>query len=197
MGSFAANWLVPRLSSFSRQHPDIDVALETEARIVDLRREPIDLAIRHGLGDYPGLDATWLMAPELIVVASPECLRSGPPITKPADCLAFPLLHDMDRADWRLWFEVQGVDAPQDLKGPSFSDDHLMVRAAASGQGLALVRDVYVDDDLRAKRVVQALTVRSSARFAYYAVATSEALQRPAVRHFRDWLVKEASENPV
>ena len=197
MGSFAANWLVPRLSSFSRQHPDIDVALETETRIVDLRREPIDLAIRHGLGDYPGLEATWLMAPELIVVASPGCLRSGRPITKPADCLAFPLLHDMDRTDWRLWFEVQGVDAPQDLKGPSFSDDHLMVRAAASGQGLALVRNVYVDDDLRARRLVQPLTVRWPTRFAYYAVATSEALQRPAVRHFRDWLVKEASENPV
>jgi LysR family glycine cleavage system transcriptional activator len=52
------------------------------------------------------------------------------------------LLNDIDRTDWRLWFEAQGVDAPQDLKGLSFSDDHLMVKAAASGQGLALVRNV-------------------------------------------------------
>ena len=197
MASFAASWLVPRLSRFSRQHPDIDVALETDTRIVDLRREPIDLAIRHGLGDYPGLDASWLMAPELIVVASPACLRSGPPIRAPADCLAFPLLHDMNRTDWRLWFEAQGVDAAKDLKGSSFSDDHLLARAAVSGQGLALVRNVYVDDDLRAGRLVRALNFRWPTRFAYYAVATSEALQRPILRHFRDWLVREASENPV
>jgi LysR family glycine cleavage system transcriptional activator len=137
------------------------------------------------------------MAPELIVVASPELLRSGRPVTTPADCLAFPLLHDMDRTDWRLWFEAQGVDAPQDLKGPSFSDDHLVVRAAVAGQGLALVRNVYADDDLRANRLVQALTVRWPTQFAYYAVATPSALQRLAVRYFRDWIAAEARENPV
>jgi LysR family glycine cleavage system transcriptional activator len=197
MGSFAANWLVPRLSSFSRQHPDIEVALETESRLVDLRREPIDLAIRHGLGNYPGLEATWLMAPELIIVASPDLLRSSLPIETPKDCLAFPLLHDIDRTDWRLWFEAQGVDAPQELKGPSFSDDHLMVKAAVSGQGLALVRNVYADDDLRANRLVKAIAVRWPTRFAYYAVATSEALQRPAVRHLRNGLAREATDNPV
>jgi LysR family glycine cleavage system transcriptional activator len=142
MASFAANWLVPRLSNFSRQHPDIEVALEIESRLVDLRHEPIDPAIWHGLGNYPGLEATWFVAPELIIVASPELLRPSPPIKTPANCLAFPLLNDIDRTDWRLWFEAQGVDAPQDLKGPSFSDDHLMVKAAASGQGLALVRNV-------------------------------------------------------
>lgn len=192
MGSFAANWLVPRLPNFSQLHPDVDIALETESRIVDLRREPIDLAIRHGLGDYPGLETVRLMAPEMIVVASPDLLRSRPPIETPGDCLAFPLLHDMDRADWRLWFTAQGVKPPHDLKGPSFSDDHLMVRAAVSGQGLALARNVYAEDDLRAGRLVRAIAVQCPTRFAYYAVSTSEALQKPAVLHFRRWLVETA-----
>jgi LysR family glycine cleavage system transcriptional activator len=193
MGSFAANWLVPRLPGFSRRSPDIDVALETESRTVDLRREPVDLAIRHGLGDYPGLDAVWLMAPELIVIASPELLRPRPPIRTAADCLAFPLLHDGDRADWRLWFQAQDVEPPHDLKGPSFSDDHLIVRAAVSGQGLALVRDVYADDDLRAGRLTRAIQVQWPTRFAYYAVSAAEALQKPAVRKFREWLVEETA----
>ncbi|CAN7360017.1 LysR substrate-binding domain-containing protein [Pararhizobium sp. LjRoot238] len=194
MSSFAANWLVPRLHGFSRLHPDIDVVVETDGSIVDLKREPIDLAIRHGLGNYPGVEAVRLMAPELIVVASPELLRSRSPIETPADCLAFPLLHDADRADWRLWFEAQGVAMPHDLRGPSFSDDHLMVRAAVSGQGLALVRNVYADDDLRAGRLAQAIAVKWPTRFAYYAVSTTEALQRPTVRCFREWLIGEAGE---
>jgi len=192
MASFAANWLVPRLPRFSALHPGIDIELETDSRLVDLRREPVDLVIRHGLGDYPGLVAVPLVAPELIVVASPSLLRARAAIETPADCLAFPLLHDTERADWRLWFAAHGVPAPAHLGGPSFSDDHLTVKAAVAGQGLALVRDAYADDDLRAGRLVKAISARWPTAFAYYAVGTAQALQRPVVRRFRDWLVEEA-----
>lgn len=192
MASFAANWLVPRLSRFSKLHPGIDIELETDSRLVDLKREPVDMAIRHGLGDYSGLVAVPLVAPEMIVVASPSLLEARAPVEKPADCLAFPLLHDMERADWRLWLEAHGVPAPARLEGPSFSDDHLAVKAAVAGQGLALVRDTYADDDLRTGRLVKAISVRWPTAFAYYAVSTAQALQRPAVMRFRDWLVEEA-----
>lgn len=193
MASFAANWLVPRLPRFSKLHPHIDIELETDSRLVDLKREPVDMAIRHGLGDYPGLIAAPLIAPELIVVASPSLLQGRAVIETPADCLAFPLLHDMDRADWRLWFEAHGVQAPAQLSGPSFSDDHLMVKAAATGQGLALVRDTYADDELRTGRLVRAISIQWPTNFAYYVVSTVESLQRPTVTHFRDWLVSEAA----
>jgi|FEC22Drversion2_1045045.scaffolds.fasta_scaffold01371_8 LysR family transcriptional regulator, glycine cleavage system transcriptional activator len=192
MSSFAASWLVPRLSSFSRRHSEIDVSLEIESRVVDLSREPVDLAIRHGNGDYPGLVVAWLMAPALIVVASPALLKSRAPIRAAADCLGFPLLHDSDRADWRLWLETQAVKVPRGLKGPSFSDDHLMVKAAVAGQGLALVRDLYADDELRAGRLVRAIDVQWPTSFAYYVVCTKESLQKPAVRRFRKWLIEEA-----
>jgi len=192
MPSFAATWLVPRLARFAQRYPDIEIAVETGTRPVDLRREPIDLAIRHGLGKYPGLDATLLVAPELIVVASPDLLKDRAPLKVPADCLAFPLLHDFNRQDWPLWFEAHGVAAPNCKKGPAFSENHLIVRAAVAGQGLALVRDIYAEDDLRSKKLVRPLIVNWPVRFAYYVVATSDALQKLAVRRFRDWLVEEA-----
>ncbi|MGA8758373.1 MAG: LysR substrate-binding domain-containing protein [Stellaceae bacterium] len=192
--SFATGWLVPRLAMFGRLYPDIEIAVEAGTRPVDLKREPIDLAIRHGLGKYPGLESTWLVAPELIVVASPDLLKNRAPLKRPADCLSFPLLHDFNRQDWPLWFEAHGVTAPQAKKGPAFSESHLSVRAAVAGQGLALVRDIYVDDDLRSLRLVKALTVNWPLQFAYYAVATAEAMQKPAVRRFRDWLVEEARQ---
>jgi LysR family transcriptional regulator, glycine cleavage system transcriptional activator len=192
--SFAATWLVPRLAMFAKCYPDIEIAVEAGARRVDLKREPIDLAIRHGLGKYPGLESTWIIAPEFIVVASPDLLKHRAPLKRAADCLAFPLLHDFNRQDWPLWFEAHGVDAPHAKKGPAFSESHLIVRAAVAGQGLALVRDIYVDDDLRSQRLVKALTVNWPLQFAYYAVATAEAMQKPAVRRFRDWLVEEARQ---
>jgi LysR family glycine cleavage system transcriptional activator len=192
--SFAATWLVPRLAKFTGRYPDIEIAVETGVRPVDLTREPVDLAIRHGLGKYPGLEATWFVAPELIVVASPEFLKGCAPLKGPADCLAFPLLHDFNRQDWPFWFEAHGVAAPNCKKGPAFSENHLIVRAAVAGQGLALIPDIYADDDLRSKKLVKALTVNWPVQFAYYAVATSEALQKPAVRRFRDWLVEETRQ---
>jgi len=194
MPSFAATWLVPRLATFAGRHPDIEIAVEAGVRPVDLKREPIDLAVRHGLGKYPGLEATWLIAPELIVVASPDLLKYRAPLKRPADCLAFPLVHDFNRQDWPLWFEAHGVAAPHGKKGSAFSENHLIVRAAVAGQGLALVRDIYADHDLRSKKLVKALTVNWPVQFAYYAVTTSEALKKPAVRRFRDWLVEEARQ---
>jgi LysR family glycine cleavage system transcriptional activator len=195
MPSLAATWLVPRLATFARLHPDIEIAVETGVRQVDLKREPVDIAIRHGLGRYPGLETIRLAAPELIVVASPGLLGTHTPLKAPADCLAYPLLHDLNRQDWPLWFEAHGVVAPHCKKGPAFSENHLIVRAAVAGQGLALVRDIYAEDDLRSKKLIKALTVNWPVQFAYYAVATAEALQKPAVRRFRDWLVEEARQD--
>jgi LysR family glycine cleavage system transcriptional activator len=194
MPSFAATWLVPRLAMFAQRYPGVEIAVETGSRPVDLKREPIDLAIRHGLGKYPGLEAIRLVAPELIVVASPDLLKKRAPLKWPADCLAFPLLHDLNRQDWPLWFEAHGVAAPNCKKGPAFSENHLIVRAAVAGLGLALVRDIYAEDDLRAKKLVKPLTVNWPVQFAYYVVATSEALQKPGVRRFRDWLKEEARQ---
>src|SRR5262249_15501387 len=153
---------------FSEMYPDIEVVVEASKQTVDLNREPVDLAIRHGLGKYPGLEAFWLIVPELLVVASPGLIKHGPPLHKPADCLSYHLLHRSDRRDWALWFEAHGVNAPQGKKGLAFSDDHLIVQAAVAGQGLALVRDVYAEDSLHLRKLVRVLSGRWPVQFAYY-----------------------------
>jgi len=53
--TLAAKWLVPRLASFRAAHPDIDVRICASMRLVDLARAGIDVAIRHGRGDWSGL----------------------------------------------------------------------------------------------------------------------------------------------
>ncbi|MFG5382623.1 LysR substrate-binding domain-containing protein [Yoonia sp. R2-816] len=73
--TFAHSMLVSSIGRFADAHPNINVTVETEDRLVDLRSEPIDLAIRHGLGQYPGLVSEWLCSPELVLVASPALLK--------------------------------------------------------------------------------------------------------------------------
>jgi LysR family glycine cleavage system transcriptional activator len=193
--SFAASWLVPRLGRFTSRHPDIEVRVEATPGLVDLRRDRVDVAIRHGLGSYPGLVTELLMAPVFLPVASPGLLTKGPPIRKPADCLAYPLLQDSDRADWPLWFKALGVaDDPRIERGPSFDDDFLLIRAAEAGQGLALVRDVYAREEIAAGRLALVLDRSWPTDFAYYVVTRPEAASRAPLAEFIDWLKSEAMD---
>jgi LysR family glycine cleavage system transcriptional activator len=192
--AFAASWLVPRLGRFTSAHPDIEVRVEATSTLVDLARDRVDIALRHGLGEYPGYESRRLMAPVLLPVASPKLLASGPPIRHPGDCLAFPLLQDSDRADWSLWLEALGVEDARSERGPSFEDDVLLIRAAASGQGIALVRDIYAREELETGRLALALDKPWPTRFAYYAVIRPKAADRPGpIASFLEWLEREAA----
>ncbi len=197
VATFAAAWLVPRLGRFNQRHPHIEVRVEATSALVDLRRDRVDVALRHGLGDYPGLQVTRLMAPVLVPVASPALMAGQPPIAAPADCLRYPLLHDTDRADWPLWLAAHGAqdgsaDAARALRGSAFEDDFLLIRAAEAGQGLALVPQLYAQEEIAAGRLVQVLDLPWPARFAYYLVARRDAATRPAVQAFMAWISEEA-----
>lgn len=195
--SFASSWLVPRLAGFRARHPDIEVRVEATGALVDLHRDPVDIALRHGLGDYPGLESIPLLAPVLLPVASPALLAGGPALHAPEDCLHYPLLQDADRADWALWLQAHGIEADnRSRRGPSFDEDLLLVRAAASGQGIALVQAQHAEDDLRSGRLVVALDRAWPSRFAYYLVTRKESLKRAPVRAFIDWATEQAAAQP-
>lgn len=195
VATFAASWLVPRLGRFKQHNPDIEVRVEATSELVDLRRARVDIALRHGLGNYPGLDVMHLMAPVLVPVASPAFLKDQQEsITDAADCLRFPLLHDSDRADWALWLNAHGVhEDPRAERGSAFEDEFLLIRAAEAGQGLALVAQAYARSEIEAGRLVQVLDKPWPARFAYYLVTRPGAATRPEVKAFMDWICQEAA----
>ncbi|MEQ4617307.1 MAG: transcriptional regulator GcvA [Corticimicrobacter sp.] len=193
VATFAASWLVPRLGRFNARHPQIEVRVEATSALVDLRRDRVDVALRHGLGNYPGLESTRLMAPVLVPVACPDLVAGNPRLREPEDCLGYPLLHDSDRADWPLWFAAHDVaDDPRAERGTAFEDDYLLIRAAAAGQGLALVPQEYAREEIADGRLVQVLDKPWPARFAYYLVTLAGAMQRPEVQAFADWIREEA-----
>ena len=197
--SFAATWLVPRLGRFVAQHPRTDVQVVTTQELVPIGDGPgcADIAIRHGLGDWPGLQARPLLQPHLVPVGSPVLLAAGPPVREPTDCLRYPLLHDSLGADWRLWLQAMGAEHRDEriAHGTRFSDAGLLIRAAIAGQGLALLRDTYVADEIAAGRLAIAFNASWPAKFAYYVVTRADPKSRKAqVAQFSDWLVQEATD---
>lgn len=195
VATFAASWLVPRLGRFRLRHPQIEVRVEATSALVDLQRDRVDVALRHGLGVYPGLHATRLMAPVLVPVASPGLLAGKPALRSCVDCLDYPLLHDSDRADWPLFLAAHGTpDDARAARGSAFEDDFLLIRAAEAGLGLALVPQQHAQVEIAAGRLVQVLALPWPARFAYYLVTRPDATARPSVRAFMEWLQDEAAQ---
>jgi LysR family transcriptional regulator, glycine cleavage system transcriptional activator len=190
--SFAARWLMPRLSGFRRVHGDIDVRVATTARLADFLSDGIDIAIRCGGGRYPGLSAELLMKEHHFPVCSPGLLKGRHALRRPADLVRHTLLHDVFTVDWALWLQGAGVDNVDPHRGPTFlSSDHA-IQAAVRGEGVVLGRSALVADELVAGRLVRPFELSLPAGFAYYLVYPQRALQRPCVKVFCDWLIDEA-----
>src|SRR5215469_8883962 len=80
---FAAKWLVSRLGRFAEAYPEIELKLSATMHHVDFAREDVDLAIRHGDGNWLGLNAVNLTAEELFPVCSPALMTSRGGIREP------------------------------------------------------------------------------------------------------------------
>ena len=138
--SFAARWLLPRLGRFIAQHKDIDVDVRSNMALIDFRRDDADVAIRHGLGNWPDVKAELLMSDTFFPVCTPR-LAARP--TRPQELARFTLLRSDDES-WKPWFDAVGLDWPEPSRGPIFNDSSLMLQAAAEGQGIALARSTLV-----------------------------------------------------
>jgi LysR family glycine cleavage system transcriptional activator len=189
--SFATCWLTPRLGRFAAQHPEIEIRIETSVQLADMAGGAVDVAIRHGPGGYPGLDAALLFTPRLVAIASPALL--GGTLSDPADCLRYPLLQDRDRADWPFWFAALGVKPVRSAtKGPSYADDALLIQAVIAGQGLAIVRDVYAAGALDAGSIMLALDAAIPTPASYFVVVRPDRMAVPKITAFRRWILHEA-----
>jgi LysR family transcriptional regulator, glycine cleavage system transcriptional activator len=188
MDSFAASWLVPRLGKFKQAHHDIDVRLTTSDEMIDFARENVDMAIRYGNGDWPGVFVEPLMSEEMFPVCAPSLLQLGPPLKTPADLKHHALLHDDMRVDWRMWLMAAGEPNIDTTRGLSYQHSNLVVQAAEQGDGVALARSVLVSNALAAGRLVKPFDLALPANFAYYIVCPQGSEHRPKIKEFRLWL---------
>src|SRR3954447_6992891 len=106
---FAAKWLVHRLGRFAEAHPDIDLRVSATMHRVDFAREEVDLAVRHGDGNWAGLSVVRLCSEQLFPVCSPKLVSGSNRITRASDLLKFSLLRLDDWKTWSRWLRAVGV----------------------------------------------------------------------------------------
>jgi LysR family glycine cleavage system transcriptional activator len=193
LDSIAANWLVPRLGRFRASYPDIDMRIAISDDLVDFSGGGVDVALRYGLGEYPGLHVTPMMTEDLFPVCSPAMLENGPPLNTPADLRHYTLFHDNVLEGWAEWFAAAGItDSDAFTHGPAFSHSNLVVRSALSGEGVALGRSQLVADELSSGRLVKPFDISVPSTWAYYVVSTPAQANRLKVKAFRQWVLEQA-----
>ena len=191
---FAAKWLVHRLGHFAESHPEIDLRVSATLHHVDFAREEVDLAVRHGDGNWPGLDTTRLSSEQLFAVCSPK-LAADRRLRKPANILKCPLIHMDDRKDWSRWLEAAGVAGADVTHGPVMNRASMVIDAAINGQGIALARTTLAAWDLLNGRLVRPFPEALRLSKSYWIICPTATAALPKIATFRDWLLAEAAQD--
>ena len=192
---FAAKWLVHRLGHFAEAHSGFDLRVSATLHHVDFAREEVDLAVRHGEGNWPGLDTVRLSAEQLFAVCSPKLLSGRRRLAKPADILNFPLLHLDSRADWTNWLQAVGLDGADVTHGPVLNRASMVIDAAINGQGVALARTTLAAWDLINGRLMRPFPESLRLSKTYWIVCPKATATLPKIVTFREWLLAEASSD--
>ncbi len=192
---FAAKWLVHRLGHFVEAHPGIDLRVSATLHHVDFAREEVDLAVRHGEGDWSGLDAVKLSTEQLFPVCSPDLLSGKLRLRSPDDVLKFPLIHTGSREWWEKWLQTVGVDSARAIHGPVLNRDAIAMDAAINGQGVALARTTLAAWDLINGRLVRPFAETLPLSRTYWIVCPKAAAAQPKITTFRDWLLSESADD--
>ena len=197
--AFAAKWLLPRIDRFQTACPNTDVRLETSLKSIDFVSQRIDVGVRYGMGNWPGLTADKLMDEEVYPVCSPEILRKRGRLKKPSDLQHETLIHDLSMdgnagfPTWDAWLRKAGVINIATTRGMKINNSAAVLQAAIEGHGIALARSVMARDDLMSGRLVRLFSdIGFSSPLAYYIVYRTDCVALPRVKAFREWLLQEA-----
>ncbi len=193
--SFATNWLTSRLVSFQEEHTDLCVRVQGSDDIEDLKRTNVDVAIRYGEGDFGEFHSECLFTDLVTPVCSPDLATK---LSRPEDLLQLPRLdyrwsgfNDRDPS-WEKWFRAIGSAVADCGRVPSFSDEHMVLKLALAGRGVALVGVVAAAGAIVEGKLVRPFHTALKNR-SYYFVCRPQLLDRLKIRIFQDWLKAQAA----
>ena len=193
--TFANTWLAWRLGAFQMAHPAMAVRLVASDALVDFAADEVDVAIRSGLGPWPGLVADRLITIDFTPMCSPGFLAAHGPLA-PADLLRLPVISPHDPW-WPWWLRQAGVEVPDGPIRPGIRLDSQAHEGAAAmaGQGVAMLTPFFWRTDLGEGRLVRPFPQLSSRSYAYWLVCAEHRRRLPKISRFREWLLAEIARD--
>ena len=195
LGSFAAEFLVPRLDRFEEALPDITLEILTSNRLVDFAREEIDFAVRFGAGGWSDVVAKELVKGVLVPVCSPALLARNPGGVK-------ALIENERRIqvftnnEWNALAHEHNIDLSASTPAPCpfiIEDFFVAISAAVAGQGLALLPEILTRYYVEKGKLAIFDDARMPTKQTYYITHAPNADRKPNVKQVIDWLRAEVN----
>ena len=188
--TFGPNWLAPRIGAFQIRAPDVAVRLHTSNSLVDFARDDVDVAIRGGRGEWPGLCAHFLMRMPLKVFASPDFLKEHPSIRTLGGVMRHARISP-DDSWWQVWRDqVGGEPSPEAPLGIRLDTQIAEGQAAMAGLGIALLNPMLWVPEIASGRLVAVLEDIAYDPSDFYLVYPEHHRHARKIRLFRDWLIE-------
>ena len=202
--SLASIVLQPRLSAFLERAPAINVRVCAANRFVNLEEERIDVAVRllpkQDEAEVSAQDIALVPVPNecMRVVCSPEYLTSltGQACAKgeldPSVFTSAQLIQEDETMHWADYFATFLAGQPYDFRPRlTFNNADMILQAAISGHGFALLREVYVMDSLKNGQLVEPFATRlPCARVFQFVAPEAIGFTQPA-SSFVNWFREE------
>jgi LysR family transcriptional regulator, glycine cleavage system transcriptional activator len=188
--SFTEGFLVPRLPEFEAAHPGVELEVSATLRYADFDRDPVDVAIRFGVGPWGDLHAEPLVELHYFPVCSPALQDGDPPLRAPADLANHVQLNvSQVMQAWPDWLECAGVAGLTPRKVVTYDHLSIALTAAESGQGVAVCAKFLCANRLASGRLCVPFDIPLVSKATYHLVCRPEGLDDPRIVALRDWLV--------
>ncbi|MBN8939040.1 MAG: LysR family transcriptional regulator [Rhizobiales bacterium] len=195
--SLATLWLVPRLASFKRKHPEIDLTLFAGHEPAKLGGDGFMIDIQYARPVPEACDSIVLAEERVVPLASPAFVAEHG-LTAPDDIARVPVIHSVRCVvQWDEWIARHAPDVMLNPRGMQFDRAFLALMAAADGHGLVLESELQATDMLRAGRLVMPFGPMGVRSVAHRVVYRREDRTRPQIEAFLGWITEEmAADRP-
>jgi LysR family transcriptional regulator, glycine cleavage system transcriptional activator len=190
---FGSRWLIPRLGSFYRRHPNIDLVLHNSPRITSAEQLTSMVGVDWGTGRWTGLDAHHLFSVDYIPSLSPRLLAERGGLAHPADLARYPIIHQWDREEWNAWLRLVGLSDLRFAQETTMRDSNIVIQAAIDGQGVIMGSYPFLRGEVEAGRLVCPFDVVLHPARAYFLINRPGARVLPEVQAVCDWIESEAA----
>ena len=193
--SFASRWLMPKLIDFQEKNQGICIRISPSLKVESFSENKIDLAVRYGLGNYPGYESHLLQHDYLIPVCHPKLID---PNKDMAEQLAnIPLLTDegvdIEQA-WRPFIEKTGIAINTRPSKLHVGDSTMLIEPLLCRQGMSLLRFSLVYELLAQQQLVCPFPFYFQSGYSYYLVAPENNFKYAKIQSFHKWIKEEMQD---
>jgi LysR family transcriptional regulator, glycine cleavage system transcriptional activator len=189
--SLSTKWLLPRLSRFIDRNPQLEVRLDGTNEPTDFAHEDVDIEVRHGEGNWPGLYVEGVAREQFFPVCAPG-YASGNAIAI-ADIPRHRLIHSVkSQVQWESWLGSAGIKQSQRWRRLLFDRSHMAIDAAVAGMGIALESNLMMWRELRDGQLICPVADPPHVSLiTQWVVCPHDHLRHSKVRAFIAWLKEE------